>query len=52
MSFQAYLSKQTKWARSLRRHLHLKDNETAMLIWATEGYAKQFADRFRDFVED
>lgn len=52
MSFQTYLSLQIKWARCLRRHLHLHSNEKAMEIWATEGYAEQFCAKFRNMIEE
>ena len=51
MSFKVYITVQIHWARSLRRHLHLRDNETALRIWAKEGYAKKFADKFRKEVK-
>ena len=52
MSFQAYLALQIAYARSLRRHLHLRDIEDAMMLWATKGYSRQFAERYRSTVID
>jgi len=52
MSFQAYCNMQIRWARCLRRHLHLRNNEQAIMVWARQGYAKQFADKYQYLLEN
>lgn len=47
MNLQDYIQKQILWAKCLRRHYGLKDNEIAMQMWVEKGCAKQFANKFR-----